>query len=970
MSLDSPGDPLGSARRAESLREYAAALAAREELLELTHDGIIVRDMVGEIVFWNHGAEELYGWSRAEVRGKTTDQVLRTEFPEPLEQIIAHTKQKGRWDGELIHTRKDGARLIISSRWSLQYDANGAPLGIVEMNDDITERRRIDQQLRSNQAQLAGIINSAIDAIISTDEDQNIIIFNAAAEKMFGWTAHEILGKPLSTLIPDKFRQAHQFQVLEFGRTGLARRLKEQLEDLRGLRRDGSEFPMEASISQVQMEGAKIYSVILRDITQRQRAEAAEYAQRIFAQALADTAAALNSTLDFETVLDKILENANKVVPHDAGCIMLVEEDFARVVRSRGYEPGQEAKIISLRLALAETPNLQEMANTGQPKRIPDVKNYPGWRETAVFTEQRASLGVPIRNRGKTTGFITLDSFTLNTFTQTDAEHLLAFADQASIAMENARLLDEAKERAEEFSELYGMAQNFMQQNDLNALLQTVVTQAALLLSVSSGALWLYDAQENDLEAAVVFNVPGLAGARVKVGNGATGRVAATREPLIVNDYNASPFHGTVPAVPDFNSLIVVPLLSGGELMGVLVVGEPVSATREFTQADVQLLSLLAGPAAGAIYNARLLEKTQQQLERLSALRTIDLAISGSLDLRIALNVVLEQTLSQLHVDAAALLLLNPYTTMLEYAGSRGFRTREIANTQVRLGEGFAGRAALERQLVHVQNLTNATPGLRRAALVALENFVTYYAVPLVVKGQVKGVLEIYHRAPLTPDDSWLAFLESLGGQAALAIDNAELYSKLEHTNLELVSAYDTTLGGWAHALDLRDNESEGHAERVSELTVRLARALDVADSEIVHIRRGALLHDIGNMRIPESILVKPARLNEKEWEIVRKHPVYAYEILSGIPYLRPALSIPYAHHEKWDGTGYPRGLKGAEIPLAARIFAVVDVYDALCSNRPYRQAWDKERAREYIQSNAGIHFDPAPVQAFLALDL
>jgi putative nucleotidyltransferase with HDIG domain len=178
--------------------------------------------------------------------------------------------------------------------------------------------------------------------------------------------------------------------------------------------------------------------------------------------------------------------------------------------------------------------------------------------------------------------------------------------------------------------------------------------------------------------------------------------------------------------------------------------------------------------------------------------------------------------------------------------------------------------------------------------------------------------------------------------------------------------AYDTTLEGWSRALDLRDKETEGHTQRVTEMTLQLARAMGITDEELIHIRRGALLHDIGKMGVPDRILLKEDKLSEEEWQLMRKHPVYAYELLSPIPFLRDALSIPYGHHEKWDGTGYPRGLKGEQIPLAARIFAIVDVWDALRSARPYREPWNEDQVREYLTQQSGKQFDPQVVAAFL----
>jgi putative nucleotidyltransferase with HDIG domain len=180
-----------------------------------------------------------------------------------------------------------------------------------------------------------------------------------------------------------------------------------------------------------------------------------------------------------------------------------------------------------------------------------------------------------------------------------------------------------------------------------------------------------------------------------------------------------------------------------------------------------------------------------------------------------------------------------------------------------------------------------------------------------------------------------------------------------------LVAAYDATISGWSRAMDLRDRETEGHSQRVAEHTVLIARAMGVDEQELIHVRRGALLHDMGKLGIPDSILHKPGKLTPEEWVVMKRHPTLGYDMLKDIEYLQPALDIPYCHHEKWDGTGYPRGLKGEEIPLVARIFAVVDVWDALISDRPYRSAWSKEDAAAYIREQSGKHFEPKLVDLF-----
>jgi HD-GYP domain-containing protein (c-di-GMP phosphodiesterase class II) len=281
------------------------------------------------------------------------------------------------------------------------------------------------------------------------------------------------------------------------------------------------------------------------------------------------------------------------------------------------------------------------------------------------------------------------------------------------------------------------------------------------------------------------------------------------------------------------------------------------------------------------------------------------------------------------------------------------------------LGESNAGIAAIEKRVITIPNLKEETGGFEHSRLFPEENFVTYIAVPLIAKGEIKGVLELFHRSLLCSAPEWLEFLETIANEASIAIDNATMYERLQSSNLELSHAYDSTIEGWARALELKDKETEGHTQRVTEMTLRMARGLGIGDNELVHIKRGALLHDMGKMGIPDNILLKPGPLSEQEWETMKLHPVLAYEMLHPIEYLRPAMEIPHCHHEMWDGTGYPTGLKGDKIPFSARIFAVVDVWDALSSNRPYRSGWPKDKVKGHISSLSGTHFDPKVIEAF-----
>ncbi len=415
---------------------------------------------------------------------------------------------------------------------------------------------------------------------------------------------------------------------------------------------------------------------------------------------------------------------------------------------------------------------------------------------------------------------------------------------------------------------------------------------------------------------------------------------------------------------------ISLPLHSSEGRLGVLAIYS--SDPNAFDPDEIRLLEELASDLAYGITADRVYLQKQQaeakirrQVQYLASLRDINVAIGASFDLSLILGILLDKLTGTLELDAARVLLLKPQTAILQYTTGRGFRGPATQRSHFYVGEGYAGMAAMKRKMIVIPNVDEHNEEPLYASLMAAEGFLAYASVPLIAKGQVKGVIEVFHRAPLSPDQEWRDFLQSLADQAAIAIDNAGLFSDLYNSKNDLVRAYDTTIEGWSRALDLRDKETEGHSQRVTELTLQIATEFPLGAEEMMHIRRGALLHDIGKMGVPDLILLKPSSLTAEEMAIMRKHPRYAYDLLSPIAYLRPALDIPYCHHEKWDGTGYPRGLRGEQIPLAARIFAVADVWDALLSDRPYRKAWTAEAAMNYIISQAGKHFDPKVVEVF-----
>ncbi len=584
-----------------------------------------------------------------------------------------------------------------------------------------------------------------------------------------------------------------------------------------------------------------------------------------------------------------------------------------------------------------------------------------GLHENAFYTQMWDTILTGTVWRGEMTnkrkdGSFYVEEMTITpVFTDGQVTHFVAIKQEVTARVERDR----------EREALLSLAEALRQARTRAELLPTLLEQTRILLKAHSAALAVRD----PITGETVFEVGlgawvELSMARMPPGVSVTGRVIATGALYQSDDMQSDPAFADLRLPSGVRAAICAPLRVDDTVIGALWVGRQ----NPMSKVDARLITAIADLAANAIHRATLSEQTERRLRHLVGLRTIDQAITGSFDIRLSLNVLLDQTVQQLGVDAAAVLLLNPHSLSLEHAAGRGFRTGAILSAPVRLGEGLSGRAALERKTLIERRVSLSDGGVMRQNFIAAEGFESYIAVPLVAKGHVRGVLEVFHRSPLAPDAEWLDFLETLASQAAVAVDNAELFQHMQRANIDLALAYDTTLEGWSRALELRDKETEGHSQRVTALTVRLARAMGLSEEEIVHIRRGALLHDIGKMGIPDAILLKPGPLTPEEREVIKQHPGYAYVLLKPIPFLRPALDIPYYHHERWDGTGYPRGLAGDEIPLAARMFAVVDVYDAVTSNRPYQTAWPLEKACALLAEEAGRHFDPEVVAAFLRI--
>lgn len=529
---------------------------------------------------------------------------------------------------------------------------------------------------------------------------------------------------------------------------------------------------------------------------------------------------------------------------------------------------------------------------TGQPAVVRNILTdsaYAPWREEATRRGYASSIALPLIAGERRIGALNIYAAEPDAFAPDEVELLCRLADNLAFGIQSLRARtalreSETKYRALDVTErkqmeekircqaaraeaLLSVASRLNAQLDLDRVLKVVCEEARAAFHVPMAIVLLHDDRRDVLELAAGAGLPSEFAERLKpLPRSLFGAYVREENPVvIITDLRTIPDQQVANLCDDYNlrTGIGAMLQRNGRLIGVLALittGE----VRHFTAGELALLQGLADHASQAITNARLFAETQRRLKLVQALRNIDLAIAGSLDLRVTFSVVLDEITAQLGMDAAAILLFNHHILTLEYAAWRGFRTETIKRLRLRLGEGYAGQVALERRTIHIPFLPEAKRDPVQAQLLVDEGFVVYYGVPLIAKGQIQGVLEVCHRSPANHDGEWLQFLETLAGQAAIAIENVALLDQVQRSHLELVMAYDATIEGWARALELRDRETEGHSQRVTEMTLRLARALGMKEEELVHVRRGLFCTISGNWVFPTASCSNPVRFHRR----------------------------------------------------------------------------------------------------------
>ncbi|MCI0475612.1 MAG: PAS domain S-box protein, partial [Anaerolineales bacterium] len=780
---------------------------------------------------------------------------------------------------------------------------------VLDLQQELAERKRAEEALRENEIKYHTQFEASMDAIFVETLEGKVLDCNDAACKMLGYSKAELTALTVADLVPEQVAQTLPAVITKELTTGGI------FVEAFNKRKNGQMFPCEVSTRFVTIDGGSRVIAFVRDITERKRAEDARRAAEASYRDL------------FENVPDGVYRSTL------AGKFLTVNPALVQIF---GYASTEE-------LLAADIPHDFFYQPETRQAWIEEILQKGELRNVEATVKRKD--GQPI---------VVLENC-----------RVIRDAQGAAMYLEGTLSdITEIKQREREIQAVAAVSAALRAATTRNEMLPIILDQVQQFLNSDALSLNTRDPLTGETVIELARGKWAFAtGTRIPPQQGIAARVLDSRQPYLTNDLQNDPLFYWKNLIGDLRGYIGMPLIVQDRAIGVLSIGCHYAIAPE----QVNVLKAIADIAASALHRATLHEKTEQRLQHLVALRTVDQTINASLDLRFTLDVLLDQTVTQLRVDAADVLLRPPAFQTLDYVAGRGFRTKEIERLSLRLGEGYAGKVALERRTLTIRNLA-ASQETGRATILAGEGFVAYCGVPLIAKGQVTGVLEVFHRAPFIADPDWINLLEMLAGQAALAIDNARLFENLQRSSANLVQSYDATIEGWSRALELRDPVTEGHTRRVAELTEQLARAVGIGEAELVHLRRGALLHDIGKIAVPDHILLKETGLTEDEWVIMRRHPEFAYELLRPIPYLQPALDIPHYHHEKWDGSGYPRGLQGEAIPLPARILALVDVWDALRSDRPYRAAWGDGLARECVRAQAGTHFDPNLVERFLKL--
>ncbi|MBF0407900.1 MAG: GAF domain-containing protein [Candidatus Riflebacteria bacterium] len=663
--------------------------------------------------------------------------------------------------------------------------------------------------------------------------------------------------------------------------------------------------------------------------------------------------------------LDEVLGDVAMAMNCRGISLMKYDSDMEELVMTANFGLPEEIKTLKVPIGRGIT------GWVAQQKRsllIADIVQEPAIIRNSILDQfSRSTLSVPLMAGDRLIGVLSAYQKQENSpFLEEDEPLLTNIGRNLTAYFENRRLFEDSRRKLEYLTTLYQVSSSVSRTLNLNKLFSTILHQVQEVMNVENCSLMAYDPVKDRLTLDAALGIPKklVGGINVELGEGIAGWVAKNRQPVLIKDITKDSrfFHHVGKLEYKTRSAMSVPVLHNKVLLGVINVNNKRSGGA-FNEEDLNLLIGISGQIAQAFANANLYERTEQQVAELSMIQELGKAINSSLDLDSVLNYFIDMTLRITDSDRATLMLFDEEVSELHVQVSRGFDEEEMAKVRLKYGEGVAGNAIKTRKPIRVVN-TNDEPRFVRLPLTTTRSSaLSLISAPLLSREKIVGVIncerDLTNKQPFTPEN--VDLLDTLGSQATVAIQNARLYHNLLNVYLETIRAL-------AAAIDAKDSYTHGHSRRVTDLSVSLAMAMNLRRIEVDTIRHAALLHDVGKIGISETILLKPGRLTDEEFETIKSHPHIGAGILNSIEFLKNVCCIIEHHHERYDGKGYPDGLKGTEIPLGARIVMVADSFDAITSCRPYRKPLTFKEALAEVERCSGTQFDPEVVKAFLTL--
>ena len=1001
------------------ITERKLAEAARQEseekyhtMFEASTDAIFLETIDGRVLDANTAACQMFGYTRDEFLQMTVADLTTSEIAATLPGVITQEMATGGIFIRTVNKRKDGQ--VFPAEVSTQVARVAGQPHVIAYVRDVSERERAAEALTRRMQDLVALYETSLEINSQPELSRLLPAIVERAARLAGApmgglylmrpdartlelvVSHNLPGDYTGTLLAsgeglsgrvaqtgktmtvenyhDWEGQAGVYSGSPFRRV-LAVPLKVENHVIGVINVTDSEckapysdeeirsVTLLANQAAIAIHNAQLYADSLYELAERKRMEEALLQQTRLQRMLVNTALTYITLApeNVEAAINQSLAEFGALIGADRAYIFAY--DFPAGVCQNTHEwcaAGITPQITKLQaVRLDGFPAWVTTHRRGQDMDIPDVDALPPGELKAVLAPQniKSLLAVPMMDGTTCAGFVGFDAVRqMRTYSEDEKSLVRVFAGLL-VNVEHRKRADqklrESEERyrslflaeqrqAQELELLHEARTAIARQVDLSDIFRVTVEAISRTFGYTLVSLYLL---EGDLEAGtgnlVLQHAAGYDQVitRIPISQGVSGRVARSGQPVLIQDVRADP--DFLEAVEGIVSEISVPLIDQGRVAGMRNVESRQGVV--LTDVDLRLMVALSEHVSIAIGKARLYEAARASEKKYRQLSTLLRLMADTMpDMLWAKNLKQEYIFAN---QAMCEKLLNAVDTG-EPLGKTDlfFATRERAAYPENPEWHTFGEICRDSDTITLQEMKP----------MQFDEF-----------GNVKGqflFLDV-HKAPLFDDDGQLIGVVGSARDVTARKHSEEL---LKQTSQELMLAYDATLQGWSHALELREQETAGHSRRVVEMTLHLARAIGIPEGELIHIQRGTLLHDIGKMGIPDSILLKPGRLNPDEWEIMHMHPLFAYNMLSAIPYLAPAIDIPRYHHEKWDGTGYPYGLQGTDIPLAARIFTLIDVWDALSNNRPYRPALPEAEVLRYIQEQSGKSFDPQITEVFL----